>query len=283
VKHTTIMLVKFKALMARLNLPLYATVGVLETLWLFAIYNARDGDMSRHTRFRIAAWMGWDGDVDKLFDALVVEEWLDEIDGKLSVHHWRDNCANWIKGVASESHPSKKTAAGTTPTAAPSVEPGAVPGAVPGTVPSKEPSAAPPNQTKPFITNNRSTDRPDEKVRITQEDFDAVRSDCRAVADLLNGRPGQRLSEVNHKMVERAVPMIVYRFESRHWLKEFALAIRQKQDLKVPAAYWKTCLRKKVEALGCDLNEELDAIVLEEPQCKDTSESIPALTVASPG
>ena len=108
--------------------------------------------------------------------------------------------------------------------------------------------------------------------------------ECNELVDLFNGRPGVRARPADRELVKKAVPMIVHRFQAREWLKELALAIRTKHDLKNPAAYWKTCLRKKVEALGCDLNEELDAIQIEEPtKCNATSESTQASAAASHG
>ena len=219
-------------------MPRCYTVGVLECLWIFTQTNARSGELGRFSADEIAAWLEWPGEPGELIKALVETGWLDRDGDQLAVHDWATHMPTWLKGVNARQP----------------VEPSCTP--------SCTPSVTLPNLTQPNPTNNRSIERAGDKVIISKEEFGAVRGDCRAVADLLNGRPGQRLSEENHRMVERAVPLVVYRFESKHWLKELAMAVRQKRDLKCPAAYWKTCLRKKVEKLGCDLNTELEAIVI---------------------
>ena len=144
----------------------------------------------------------------------------------------------------------------------------------PGEEPGKQPGLQPLTLTQPNLTKvNRSIERANGKVKITSEEFQGLAKECNELVDLFNGRPGVRARPADRELVKKAVPMIVHRFQAREWLKELALAIRTKHDLKSPAAYWKTCLRKKVEALGCDLNEELDAIQIEEPtKCNDTSE-----------
>jgi hypothetical protein len=97
--HQAINAVKFKALARRLGLPMYRVVGVLESLWLFAQVQARDGDLSRFTPLELAGWIEWDGGDDaELIDALVETRWLDRDEGWLAIHDWDDHKPNYLKG-----------------------------------------------------------------------------------------------------------------------------------------------------------------------------------------
>ena len=262
-KHQTILNVKFSNLQRRLKLPRCYTVGVLECLWIFTQTNARSGELGRFSADEIAAWLEWPGEPGELIEALVETGWLDRDGDQLAVHDWATHMPTWLKGVNARQP----------------VEPSCTP--------SCKPSVQLPNPTQPNPTHNRSIERAGdstmisgdeydrtisrttahdfesgEKIKISGDEYESVRSDCQKVADLLNGRPGVALRPADLDMVKRAVCMVAYRFESKHWLKDLALAVRQKHDLKSPPAYWKTCLRKKVEKLGCDLNTELAAIVI---------------------
>lgn len=237
-KHQTILNVKFSNLQRRLKLPRCYTVGVLECLWIFTQTNARSGELGRFSADEIAAWLEWPGEPGELIEALVDTGWLDRDGDQLAVHDWATHMPTWLKGVNARQP----------------VEPSCAP--------SCTPSVILPNPTQPNPTHNRSIERAGDKVMISGDEYDAVRSDCQQVADLLNGQPGVALRPADLDMVKRAVCMVAYRFESKHWLKDLSLAVRQKHDLKSPPAYWKTCLRKKVEKLGCDLNSELAAIVI---------------------
>ena len=54
-----------------LEIPLYATVGVLEAVWHLAAANADEGDVGRFSNPEIAVYIGWTGDADQLIEALV--------------------------------------------------------------------------------------------------------------------------------------------------------------------------------------------------------------------
>lgn len=141
-KHQTITLVKFKALSKRLGLPLCWTVGLLESLWLFACHNARDGQLNRFTALELAGWLEYPGDEAELINALVETRWVDRLeDGSLEIHSWNEHKPNWLKGI--ESQPKKKQ---------PSSTPSAKPGPEPSSEPSVEPGPEPPNLTKPNPT-----------------------------------------------------------------------------------------------------------------------------------
>lgn len=268
-KHQTILNVKFANLQRRLKLPRCFAAGVLETLWKFTEINARDGDLSKFSADEIAAWLEWPHDATDLIDGLVETRWLDRDGEQLTVHAWWEHMPNWLKGVMAreQGEPASDS------TEQPGEEPGKQPGLQPITLTQRNPTKV-----------NRSIEKIGEVVKITSEEFRGLAKECNELVDLFNGRPGVRARPADRELVKKAVPMIVHRFQAREWLKELALAIRTKHDLKNPAAYWKTCLRKKVEALGCDLNEELDAIQIEEPtKCNATSESTQASAAASHG
>lgn len=105
-KHQTITNLKFKTLGARLRLPLWQVVGLLESLWLFTIHHARDGSLSRFKPAEIAAWMDYVGDAQQLIDSLVETRWLDRgAEGELLIHDWDEHRPTWLKGI--DSRPTK--------------------------------------------------------------------------------------------------------------------------------------------------------------------------------
>ncbi len=101
-KHQAIHTLKFKLLARRLRLPLWQAVGLLESIWLLAQHEAKDGDLTHYGAAGIAAWVEYDGDPDELVDALVGDKpghgWLDRDGDKLMVHDWEDHRPNWLKG-----------------------------------------------------------------------------------------------------------------------------------------------------------------------------------------
>lgn len=68
-----------------LDMPIYAAVGVLSLLWLWALNVAPDGDLSKFKPTYIARAVQWDGDAEKLFSALKTSGFLD---GDSSIHNW---------------------------------------------------------------------------------------------------------------------------------------------------------------------------------------------------
>lgn len=148
-KHQAINLVKFKALSQRLRLPLYRTVGLLESLWVFCQIQARDGDLTRFTPLEISGWLEWDGDDEKaLIDALVETGWLDWDGDSLRIHDWDTHKPNWLKGVDASPRTKKRT---------PSDKPSDSPSVDPSESPSETPGATPPNLTQPNLTKESAT------------------------------------------------------------------------------------------------------------------------------
>lgn len=98
-KVGTTELVKFRHLKRSLGLPHFATVGLLESLWMFASKNSPQGDIGKHSNEDIACMIEWDGDPDELIDSFVKYQWLDaHAEYRLVIHDWSDHAPNWLKG-----------------------------------------------------------------------------------------------------------------------------------------------------------------------------------------
>ena len=94
---------KTKDLCARLHLPLWGAVGILESLWLFTQKFAVRGDIGKFSDEAIAEAIGWKKDPDKLIRALVDAKWLDGCDcHRLLVHDWKDHCDQTVQRVAAK-------------------------------------------------------------------------------------------------------------------------------------------------------------------------------------
>jgi len=97
-KLLAIQSIKFLRLKRALNLPHYAAVGILESLWLFAQTNARDGNLERFSADDIAAALEWPGNAAELVKALADSGWLDTNPG-LKIHDWDEHSPRWVRGV----------------------------------------------------------------------------------------------------------------------------------------------------------------------------------------
>ncbi|MDE2020646.1 MAG: hypothetical protein KGJ13_09950 [Patescibacteria group bacterium] len=141
-KHQAINLVKFKALSRALGQPMCVTVGVLESLWIFAQIQARDGDLTPYSASEIAGWIEYPGDEEKLIDSLIKTGWLDATeDGQILIHDWHEHKPNWLKAIDARSEQ---------PSQLPDKEPNKEPSAPPGT----ELGSIPPNNLKPKTQPN---------------------------------------------------------------------------------------------------------------------------------
>jgi len=96
-KRGTIEHVKMHRLAERLNLPRYAAVGILESLWHMTATKAPSGDISNLTAEDIAFYIQWNHDPVELIDALVLCRWLDKDGDKLLVHDWQDHAEDSVK------------------------------------------------------------------------------------------------------------------------------------------------------------------------------------------
>jgi len=98
VKHSTINNVKFLRLKRKLMLGQWQTIGILESLWMFAIHSAPDGAIGRFLNEDIAAAMDYNGDADLLISVLIECGWID-VDPlhRLLIHDWIDHAPNYLK------------------------------------------------------------------------------------------------------------------------------------------------------------------------------------------
>lgn len=76
-----------------LKIPQYSAVGILVSLWTWAINNAPDGDLSKYAPPAIARACYWDKKPEKLIEALTECGWLSE---ELSLHDWQDYAGRLI-------------------------------------------------------------------------------------------------------------------------------------------------------------------------------------------
>lgn len=92
-KRGTENLLKFKHLMRDLDLPEYAALGLLQSLWMKVDINCPRGDIGRFSNEDIALLLDWRGDPDVLVNALVHRRWMDEHpEHRLIVHDWPEHC-----------------------------------------------------------------------------------------------------------------------------------------------------------------------------------------------
>lgn len=92
--------VKTKRLMRLLNIPSYAAVGILESMWLLCTDCCDEGQIGKFTDEEIADYMGWDGPQTpaELMSALHEAGWLDQDEGcRWQVHDWLEHCPEYIR------------------------------------------------------------------------------------------------------------------------------------------------------------------------------------------
>lgn len=86
---------KFKQLQRRLDLPLYAARGLLDTLWNFTANNCPHGDIGRFSDEEIAIGIDWRLDAAELVSTLVAVRWLDKTE-TLLIHDWAEHCEHTV-------------------------------------------------------------------------------------------------------------------------------------------------------------------------------------------
>ena len=78
---------KTYALADGLNIPLYAAVGLVVSLWTWTLNNSENGDLSKYPPIAIARACFWDKKPEKLIDVLKSCGFLDE---NMQLHDWQD-------------------------------------------------------------------------------------------------------------------------------------------------------------------------------------------------
>jgi hypothetical protein len=133
---------KFRSLMRCLELPQYAVVGLLESVWTLAAQFADDGDLSRFSAQEIADYAGYEGDAETLVNALVSSRWLDGCIGALAVHDWLDHCPHYVHDRRRKRSPKQ-----TVPGNSRNVQ------EIPTHSDPTQPNPTMPNQTKPNLSS----------------------------------------------------------------------------------------------------------------------------------
>jgi hypothetical protein len=85
-------------LMRVLQVPQYAAVGILESVWHLTAREATQGNIGRLSDEDIAAWLDWQREPAELIDALVTAGWLDRCpEHRLVVHDWAEHADDATK------------------------------------------------------------------------------------------------------------------------------------------------------------------------------------------
>jgi hypothetical protein len=208
-KHQSISLVKFKTLAMRLKLPQWQAVGLLESLWLFAQHNARDGVLSRYTAEEFAAWIEWGSDPNELMEALIATRWIDRDGDELVIHDWNQHQPNWLKGVTAHRTPSRQ------PSTAPSRQPSSQPGTAPSSQPSAEPAPLPPNLTQPNLTKPKRNIR----TQFSKPAIAEVAAYCRERNNRVDPETFMDYYESNGWRIGGKAPMRDWKATVRRWEK----------------------------------------------------------------
>ena len=74
----------------RLNVHRTSATGHMVALWLWALVNAPDGDLSARSPRAIATGAEWDGDADVFVTALKEAGFLDTTGGAVHIHDWQE-------------------------------------------------------------------------------------------------------------------------------------------------------------------------------------------------
>ena len=71
-------------------------MGMLISLWLWAIDNVPDGDITEIRPKTIARAAQWDGDPEELMNVLIDCGWFDKHDGQILIHDWQEYAGKLI-------------------------------------------------------------------------------------------------------------------------------------------------------------------------------------------
>jgi hypothetical protein len=260
-KHLAITLVKFKALQRLLNAPLCHAVGYLETLWIFAQLQAREGDLTKFSALEIAGWVEYPGDPDEFIEALVKTRWLERVDDRLMIHDWNEHKPNWLKGVSSRPSNGLSNLPSPEPGNGPSPEPTPPP---PKPKPKPSLSQTIPNQTMPSLAYADLAGDAGEQAAVL--DFlalageDKIRDVVRqakaiekAFGKVFNSAAEVwEIAWVGYACREGFVPDIIERFKS---LQGTERAVKQ------PKRWLLGALKKELDDTGVSLEEAFQCVV----------------------
>lgn len=101
---------KTKKLARLLDVQLPTAVGYLHFIWWWALYYAQDGSLDRYEAVDIADAAVYDGDPQRLLDALIDSGYIDKTDAGLMLHDW-DEYAGKLLEKRAKDRERKRTAA----------------------------------------------------------------------------------------------------------------------------------------------------------------------------
>ena len=101
---------KTKKLARLLDVQLPTAVGYLHFIWWWALNYAQDGSLDRYEAVDIADAAVYDGDPQRLLDALIDSGYIDKTDAGLMLHDW-DEYAGKLLEKRAKDRERKRTAA----------------------------------------------------------------------------------------------------------------------------------------------------------------------------
>lgn len=78
---------KLKLLANELKISIPQAIGHLHLFWWWAVDYAEDGDITRYKEF-VPFSAQWEGEPADFTNALIKHGWIDEVEGKLTIHDW---------------------------------------------------------------------------------------------------------------------------------------------------------------------------------------------------
>ena len=93
---------KTKKLARLLDVSLPAAVGYLHYLWWWALDFAQDGDLDKFDAEDIADAMQWDGEAEKLIEALISSGHIDDTKHGLHIHDWAEYAGKLLERRAKD-------------------------------------------------------------------------------------------------------------------------------------------------------------------------------------
>jgi hypothetical protein len=91
--------------MRTLEIPSYAAIGILESLWNLCAREAPQGNIGKLSDADIADQIGWDLDPAPLIEGLVQSGWLDRhSEHRVIVHDWRDHADDAVDNALTRAH-----------------------------------------------------------------------------------------------------------------------------------------------------------------------------------
>ena len=149
-------------LASNLQIPQYSAVGILVSLWTWALDNAEDGSLCEFPSNAIARACFWDGDPSVLVEALIESGWIDE---DMSLHDWYDYAGRLIEFRKKERTRLKQYRSRTKQVRTSTIH----------STDAVEYNATVPNQTVPNQTKPAVSRIDDKSALLTESEMDAMR------------------------------------------------------------------------------------------------------------